>query len=209
MTVTAVTAGSTVCAMTVVAAIASAGRVVMAADTVTQYHGTLVQGARKIRRLRFEGAEEILISGSGNGAIVQTIPQRLKTFTTPKPHDGDASWNEWAEIAACRVTDFLVDTVPPLTTTSEGGGTVVDGSFLLGAAGRLWYLFTNQSVPVVDGIAALGSGSDLALGVLAAAPSLASMPHPPETLAVLAVRIACRFDPHCQIKDIPQVETLG
>lgn len=204
--------------MTVVAAIALDGRVVMAADTVSQYQGTLVQGAHKIRRLQ-AGDTEVLLSGSGNGAIVQLAERLLKIEATPGPQADEQNWDDWAAVVASAISEILAEIRPPVTTSTSESQTFIDGAYLLGTAGRLWYLFTHQALRVIDGIAALGSGSDLALGVLSSVeaveesqvPGSATSDRPtPEALASAAVRVACRFDPHCAIgSGGPQVEMLA
>jgi hypothetical protein len=69
-------------AVTVVAAIAKDGEILMAADRQTNYVNQIVFGARKIRRLP-AGSEktrkgELLIAASGNGSIPNLLVQHLK-----------------------------------------------------------------------------------------------------------------------------------
>lgn len=180
---TTVTATGTVCGMTVVAAIASEGRVVMAADTVTQNHGTLVQGARKIRRMQSAEGVDILLSGSGDGAIVQVIPRIIQTFSSPTVQDDAPAWDEWAEAVASRFSGVLAEQTPPLTQSAGDGQTIQSGSFLI----------------------------DLALGVLSAVHIHGLVEGMrPENVVDAAVRIACRYDPHCAVGFAgPQIEVLG
>jgi ATP-dependent protease HslVU (ClpYQ) peptidase subunit len=193
--------------LTVVAALADGQRVVMAADTASNYAGTQIQGARKIRRVEFPtGGGGMLVAGSGSGAIFAVLAG-LDVEAMPPTGDSAAVWDAWAERVASTFTNRLTTMTPPLLRSTEGGGQQIDGAFLLGAGGRLWYLFTHQAVPVPDGIAALGSGGDLALGVLNSTDLRAV---PLQVPVVRAVEVACKYDPYCAVTaDGPVVETLG
>jgi ATP-dependent protease HslVU (ClpYQ) peptidase subunit len=195
--------------VTVVAAIARDGHVTMAADTCSQYQGTIIHGARKIRRMQTADGTPVLLTGSGNGAIVQVIPRLVDIEATPGADGSEQAWDEWAERVAAACTEAAAGTALQLTARGQDGSTTLDGAFLLGAAGRLWYLFTFQALRVRDGVAALGSGSDLAFGALTTyqetAPGTAD-----DVVVAAAVRAAVRYDAWCSIDDDgPQIETVS
>lgn len=175
--------------MTVVAAISHAGRIVMAADTATNYSGTYVDGAIKIRNLQV-GDQPALIAASGNGAILSIVERHLKLDHAPDPVDtGDVQ--KWADATATAISELCAGQTPPLLEENR-----IDGAFLLGWAGHLIYLFTHQAVLVPDGIAALGSGCDVSLGAMHVA-----MKHDtaPDVAVVDAVHLACRFSEGCGV----------
>ncbi len=180
--------------MTTVAAIAdvSAGWVVMAADTASAYQGTIITGARKIRRLRTSNDVDYLLAAAGNGSLAQVPSRALTVPSTPDAAGPDEAWDLWAEAIASAVTEIAADTSPPITMPHPDGSTVLDGALLLGCAGRLWYLFTHQALRISEGLAALGSGADIAFGVLACARVLAVVE--PVAQVGLALQIACKYD---------------
>jgi ATP-dependent protease HslVU (ClpYQ) peptidase subunit len=197
--------------VTVVAALARDGRVVMAADTATQYANTQVRGARKIRRLKDAGGSEVLLAGSGSGGIL-AVTAALTIEAMPSGLVAEQIWDEWADRVASAVTSHLAGQTPPLLRTTDDQSQVIDGAYLLAACGRLWYLFTHAAVRVTDGVACLGSGGDYALGALCAS----GRQFPAETLVSEAVMIACKYDPWCAVDSegpgrtpFPLVETLG
>lgn len=180
----------------------------MVADTETSYCGSPIYGARKIRRLHFKNTlGEVLIAGAGNGALGQVLARHLSIHSAPtsrarKPNAMD----DWAETVAEAVAGVLADAKPPLTVAHEGG-TVLDGALLLGYAGRLWYLFTHMAQPAPDGVAAIGSGSDIAMGAMHTGLAAGAEPLLCATDAVL---LACRFAPGVGVDEHgPAVERLG
>ncbi len=193
--------------MTVVAAIARAGRVVMAADWQTGYGGIqAVFGARKVRRLAV-GHDQALVAASGNGALLGVL-QRHLTVDAP---DAAASLDElqrWADVVASGATEVYAGTEPSLLRGADSDSAAsMDGALLLGYRGHLFYLFTHQAVHVPDGIATLGSGSELALGAVHTA--LGCQVRPIEAVRN-AVMLASRFCEGCGLDSRdPLFETLG
>lgn len=184
--------------MTVVAAIARGGRIVMAADRQTNYGVQAIYGAQKIRRLTV-GKDEVLIACSGNGGLLAVLQRNLyDALVGAAVPDADAELVEvqrWADTIAAAATEVLAATQPPLLeASSDGSSQSIDGAVLLGWGGYLFYLFTHQAVLVPDGIASLGSGSELALGVMHTALELGN---DPEGAACRAVHLACRFVDGC------------
>lgn len=171
--------------MTVIAAVARDGHVVMAADTATNYVGTRIDGAAKVRRVDLWG-EPVLLAASGNGALLAVIAREL-----PASDPINGSGQEWADEVASSISEILAAQAPPLLEDSS-----IDGALLLGWRGRLCYVFTHMATFVPDGIAAMGAGTDLALGVLNAALSRGA---DPEEAAREAVMLACRHAEGCGV----------
>ena len=177
--------------MTTVLALARGGRVVMAADTLTNvYERPIPDGARKIARLPirrttpYDGRPpELLIGTAGAGGLLATV-RRLEPPLPPT--DGDLQ--AWADEIARAVTTAAVDA----GLTDEGR---MDGTLLLGWAGQLWTLTHYMAIPHADGVAALGSGEGPAIGaldvLLEAYPTQA-----PGELLTRALRVAAARDRH-------------
>lgn len=181
--------------MTVVAAVARDGQVVMAADRQTNYENQAVFGARKVRRLAV-GEQVALIAAAGNGALPNVLVQHLEIKTATPVLSADlAEVQDWADVVASAATEVLAECTPPLLSTdSRDASQAIDGALLLGFAGHLFYLFTHQAAHVPDGVGALGSGSDVALGAMHVALEQLT----PEQAAVRGgVELACVFAPYC------------
>lgn len=190
--------------MTVVAALARAGRVVMAADTCTNYQGTHVLGARKIARITV-GDDDALLAASGSGALLG-LHTHWSSAAAPDPDD-PADVQAWAHEAARALSELAAAQTPPLLADAGGGTQIVDGAFLLGWRGRLIYFFTHQGVVLPDGIGALGMGADYAFGALEV--GLAGGWADPEGMVEAAVLGACgRYDGCRVAAEGPQVEHL-
>jgi len=187
--------------MTVVAAIARNGHVVMAADRQTSYQQQAVYGAKKIRRLT-AGSGEVLIAASGNGALPNVVARHCKLDHAPDAGATLSELQEWADVVAEAATEVLANAQPPLL---EQGS--IDGTLLLAARGHLFYLFTHQAAHAADGVAALGSGSEVALGAMHAA-----LRHGDEPLdaVLLGVELGCTFMDGCGFGPggAPQIEEL-
>jgi ATP-dependent protease HslVU (ClpYQ) peptidase subunit len=192
--------------MTVVAALAYADRVVMAADRLTNYGGTGVYMCdNKIRRIVSWNGEHILIAASGHGAMLAVIGRNLKIESMPEDSDQD-DVQDWADAIANAITELMAQQTPPILHSNDGDETTLNGALLLGWRGHLFYVFTHHAVRVHDGIAALGSGADVALGALHASTALEA-----EALEAvdLAVRLACRLMDGCGIDERgPYVDVL-
>jgi ATP-dependent protease HslVU (ClpYQ) peptidase subunit len=181
--------------VTVVAAIARDGEIVMAADTATSYCGTYVDGAVKIRQVTF-GAETALLAAAGNGALLAVAQRALAD--TVAPSDGDTQ--DWLDQLATTISTAAAEHNPPLLEDNR-----IDGALLLGWRGQLHYLFTHQATRVADGVAGLGAGCDVALGAMHAA-LIDGVTI--EQAARLAVTLACRFAEGCAVgPDGPTVLT--
>lgn len=191
--------------MTVVAAIAHDGHVTMAADTCTSYQGTdIILGERKIRRITV-GDTEALLAASGNGALLGVLQRHWKLDDAPDPDD-DHDVLAWAEAAASSATEILADQTPALLRDVGEGEQQIDGGLLMGWAGRLIYLFTHQAIVVHDGIAGLGIGTDMAIGVMHAQEWQGI---DPRIAATRAVELACRYLERCRVgPDGPQTEQV-
>lgn len=194
--------------MTVVAALAYADRVVMAADRLTNYGGTGVyMSDNKIRRIATRSTgEHVLFAASGHGAMLAVIGRHLKIESMPIDSEDEDDVQDWADAIANAITELMADQTPPILHGNDGDETTINGALLLGWRGHLFYLFTHHAVRVHDGIAALGSGADVALGALHASTALEA-----EALEAvdLAVRLACRLMDGCGIDERgPYVDVL-
>jgi ATP-dependent protease HslVU (ClpYQ) peptidase subunit len=187
--------------VTVVAAIARDGRIIMAADRQTNYQQQAIFGAKKIRR-HTAGSGEVLIAASGAGAISNMVARHCKLDHAPDATATLAELQEWADVVAEAVTEVLANAQPPLI---ESGG--INGALLLGVHGQLFYLFTHQAAHAADGVAALGSGSEVALGAMHAA-----LRHGDQPLdaVLLGVELGCTFMDGCGFGPggAPQIEEL-
>lgn len=191
--------------MTVIAAIARDGQVVMVGDRQAGYCGSPRYGIRKIRRHGFTNDRgEFLLAVAGSGGPLALLTAELQVHSGPS--GADPAQDVWAEAVARAVTQVLAESTPPELDHS-GGESHITSTLLLGHAGRLWYLQTNVAHPVPDGIASIGSGSDIAMGAMHVALDLAL---DPDDAATRAVVLACRFDNDCGVTvDAPmQVEHL-
>lgn len=185
--------------MTVVAAIARDGQVVIAADRQTNYQNQAVFGARKVRRLILGNARSALLAATGSGGLLNVLTQHLKTDDAPPPDADLTTAQDWADVIASAATEVLAKTEPALLSTEQHDQTrAIDGALLLAHGGRLFYLFTHQACHVPDGVASLGSGGEVALGAMHAALAYGASP---DDAAVGAVLLACRFAGYCGLGD--------
>lgn len=179
--------------MTTVAAVAKNGAVYMAADSCTNvYERPIVGGATKILRL----TPEILLGVSGYAGLIGLYAADLPGALPPPPGEEEDP-QPWAHKVAT-VASQLAVTVGLV----ENGR--LDGSLLLGRAGRVWTLVHATAIPHADGVAAIGSGEGPAIGALDAL--LARKVNP---LAAVreAVQIACSRDRYSEPPI--QAETLS
>lgn len=186
--------------MTVIAAVARDGRVVMGADRQTNCENHAVHGARKIRRIPVgDTGGYVLLAAAGNGAMPNLLAQHLKVEQTPGPDDDTPAVQDWADVIASAATEVLAGTEPAmLTGGNHDEPRSMDGALLLALRGRLFYLFTHQTAYVPDGVAALGSGADVALGAMHVALDRGDAP---DAAVTSAVALACRFSPYCGVGD--------
>lgn len=186
--------------MTVIAgAVSVDGTVRMAADTTCVMQGTRIYGARKIRRLLTSGGHPYLLGFAGSSALASLTEAHLPSMGIEPA--GSANLDAWAQAIAEAICKIATDATPQVT--EEGN---VDGVALLGHAGHLWLLAQQNASPVPLGYIAIGSGRDLALGVLA---SWQGDDNTDRARVATAVRIACQYDTNCAIEwDGPLIETL-
>lgn len=151
--------------MTVIAAIAAGGRVVMGCDTATDSDGTAIYTTRgKIARFRTADDELVLIGAAGNAGILATLRHRLKIENSPRGR-GRGRSDRWADELAESIAEILADVRPPLLSTRhEGGAATLDGTMLVGWRHCLWIIGTHTAMRPHTDIAAIGSGRDIALG---------------------------------------------
>jgi hypothetical protein len=171
----------------------------MAADRLVTYGNQATYGARKIRKVDVVGGHALL-TGAGDGALVGVLATRLTAalvqagIDAPAPPANDlAELHDWADGVALTASSVLADATPPVTIT-ENDKQIIDGALLLGYAGHLWYLFTNQAAWVDSGVATLGIGSEIALGAAVVALNGGATPR---AAADRAVRLACDYIPGC------------
>lgn len=176
----------------------------MAADRRTNSENQAVYGTRKIRRYGPEG--NVLVGVCGNIALQSIFGRHLKL----DPPAAGASIDElcdWADGVASVATEVLACADPPMLS-DVGGQRLIAGEVLLGYAGQLFHLFTHAAAWASDGIASLGSGSEVALGVMHTALRFGQTP---EDAVVAAVDLACHFTPACGVSPSAhmQVEHLN
>ncbi len=175
--------------MTTIVAAARHGSVWMAADSLVSVCERPLPGAvRKILRLPVgepgPGQGEALLGVAGDGALCGLFRQLVRfgeVGATGTPV-GDAQ--SWADRDAWMLTGIA----------REHGvldNDRMDGMLLLAHAGQLWTVVHSQALPHPDGLAAVGSGADAALGAVTA--FLRTGTSPWRSVAE-AVDIAIRFD---------------
>lgn len=173
--------------MTCIAALARDGRIAMAGDSRNNVHDRPIIGAAaKVRhRMTSDGKDQMLFGVSGDGALMVLVRDRLHVDEAPKP---DADPHPWADAVAIALTELALEA----SIRDQDGR--LDGSALLGWNGRLWTLTHMQAIPHPNGVAAIGSGSDYAIGVMSA---LAGQDLEPAEIVTRAVACACEHDPWC------------
>lgn len=171
--------------MTTVAALARDGHVWMAADSlVNVFDRPILDGCRKIRRVK-AGDGEILVGCSAAAGMPSAISAGLKVDTEPTD---DQDPQLWAEAIAHAVTDLAFEH----HQTEDGR---MDATLILGWRGRLWSVWNGVAIPHADGIAAVGSGEGVAIGVVDALLD-AGLELPPVEILGRAVTLAIARDKH-------------
>lgn len=185
--------------MTIIAAVATADRVVMGCDTAVDYSGPAVyKAAGKIGTLYTPKGEKVLLAASGSASILALILRNLKIADTPDPADPAAA-DAWADAIAEAVTDILASAAPPLLTTADtGGAAALDGTLAMAWRQHLWWLYTHTADRPHPAVLAIGSGTEVALGSLHTSTLLATFP---EAAVDMAVRLACRHATGCGIDE--------
>lgn len=171
----------------------------MGCDTAADYSGTTIYKAEgKIATLVTGNGEIVLLGVSGNSAILPTLIRNLKIDDTPADRDPAAA-DAWASTVAEAVTGVLADAHPPLITTADSDNpSSMDGTALLAWQHHLWIVHTHGAIRPYSRLAAIGSGTDVAIGSLHASRYAGTGP----TKAVdLAVRHACTYAAGCRIDE--------
>jgi hypothetical protein len=171
----------------------------MAADHASILDGTINHTLGKILKLRpvrdlgapvpLDSSEHLLLGFAGQAAI-RSVVRRHLVVTTPTLSADAGELDRWADGVAEDICALAVDARPTITD-ADGH---VDVIALLVYRDRLWLLAQQLTQPVLSGVAAIGSGGDLALGYLTGA--LNNGAHPAAALAD-AVKVACRHDDGC------------
>ncbi|PKV80897.1 Ntn hydrolase family protein [Nocardia fluminea] len=184
--------------MTVIAAIATADRVVMGCDTRTDYSGTgIMTVGAKISTLYAPNGDKVLIAAAGNAALRHVVVRGLGIGATPDPTDIAAA-DQWADGIAVAAVDGAAEAKPAVLSQSDGYAPSLDGTLLLAWRQHLWWISTHAAMRPHPGIIAIGSGTEVALGSLHTADAFDIEP----TFAVdMAVRLACRHAEGCGIDD--------
>lgn len=185
--------------MTVIVAVATATEVVMGCDTAADHGGTVMYLERgKIGQFNTEHdvtgpSYPVLIGASGNGAILAVLRRGLELGTFNRKYP-----DVWASGVARSITELLATACPPLTIEEQDGNTAIDGNLLLACDLGLWLIQTHEAIRVRPGIAAIGSGRDLALGSVHA-----DLRHDVAAHAAVesAVRLASTYDSGCGVDD--------
>ncbi|MFD4457684.1 hypothetical protein [Nocardia sp. NPDC058480] len=170
--------------------------VIMGCDTAADHGGTVMflEGG-KIGQFTTsdDWSYPVLIGAAGNGAILAVLRRGL---TLPAFHRKDP--DSWASEVARRITELLATASPPLTIEEQDGVTAIDGNLLLACDRGLWLIQTHAAMRVRPGIAAVGSGRDLALGSVHA-----DLRHGVTAKAAVesAVRLASTYDSGCGVDD--------
>lgn len=187
--------------MTVIAAVATHDRVVMGCDTATDHDGTTMYRADgKISvRLVGDAGERVLIGSAGNSAIRSVLARHWKLSGVPRSDATDAEADEWAAAVAEAITEVLANATPPLVVRHDSSADSLDGCLLLAWRQHLWIVHTHSALRPYGGIAAIGSGKELALGSLytVAQTGLVS----PEVEMAFAIQVACAYDSGCGVDD--------
>lgn len=171
--------------MTTVVAVARDGLVHMAADSATNVYDRPVLGVVKIRTHEAKDSARMLLGYAGDGALPSVVAAHLIIDAAPRIEDDDQKHQVWAEAVARAITELAIE-----HNLTEGGR--LTSNVILGFHGRVWTLTHMQAIQHHDGLAALGSGEEPALGAVLAGLALGETDMP--KLVHLAVGIACALD---------------
>lgn len=148
--------------MTTVCAVARAGRVVMGADSMAVLNERALHGRTKVIELQVKDPSanpdhpSLLLGFAGNGALSDLVLAHFTVDAAPAPDDDP---QPWAATVAQGVTQIAIE-----NWLVDNGK--LDGNLLLGWAGHVWTIHTNGAHRHPDGVAAIGSGAEFALGAL-------------------------------------------
>ncbi len=145
--------------MTTVIGFARDGVVYMAADSQVSLCERPMPTVNKILRLPVgtRGAE-LLLAVAGDGALASLARRFLKFEGEPDLRDENDLVDFTDQLAIC-----MGELAREHGALDEGR---MAGMLLLGFAGRLWTVLHSNVVPHPDGLAAVGSGGDAALGAM-------------------------------------------
>lgn len=170
--------------MTTVVGLARGGVVYMAADSQVSLCERPMPTVNKILRLPVgaDGAQ-VLLGLAGDGALASLARRFLKFDLAPGEGDED------------ELTDFADQVAITMAELARDHGALDEGRMagmlLMGFAGRLWTVLHSNVVPHPDGLAAVGSGGDAALGAMDA---MEPFSVDPAEAVVRAVQIAIGRD---------------
>ncbi|MBF6301182.1 hypothetical protein IU459_27090 [Nocardia amamiensis] len=180
--------------MTVVAAMVTGDHVVMGADNASDHSGTFVYNQGKIARKQFSiYPEQLIIGASGNAAIVPTVTHNLTIESAPQPHADRDAVDSWAHQVAEAMTQILAEATPSVLD-----GNNIDGAILMAWRQHLWLVHAHNAIRPNNGIVAIGSGRDIALGSMHT--SAANRADPVKAVD-LAVRLAATYDSGCRLDE--------
>jgi ATP-dependent protease HslVU (ClpYQ) peptidase subunit len=163
--------------VTVIAAIAKDGNVIMGCDTAATYGNTFVfKGEGKIVEVTAADGERVLVGAAGNAAIMSVVKRDLSIFSTPAADASDEDADGWANATAQAITAILSECSPSLLSGGGEDASSVDGMLMLAWRGHLWLVFTHSAIRPSNGIVAIGSGQDVALGAMNAAVTFGAEP---------------------------------
>lgn len=168
--------------MTVIAAVVRDGKVTMGADSASIMDGRVNHDGSKIFSVPL-GSERAVFGFAGPAQLGDLVRYRI-TIADPPPRGSDVRW--WLTEIAIDICQIAVDAKPAIL--DEDGW--VSGAAVVGFRGDLWMLAQQSVMHVRDGFYAIGSGGDVALGVLAA---LDGSDMSDEQIVTEAVEIAARF----------------
>lgn len=170
----------------------------MGCDTAANHGGTVMylEGGKIGQFLTEESVTRpypVLIGAAGNGAVLPMLRRNLKlgAFRHANP-------DAWANAVAGQITELLASANPPLTVQEDEGNTAIDGNLLLACDRGLWLIQTHAAARARPGVAAIGSGRDLALGSV-----YADLRHgvAARDAVECAVRLASTYDSGCGVDD--------
>jgi ATP-dependent protease HslVU (ClpYQ) peptidase subunit len=187
--------------LTVIAAIATPDRVIMGSDTACDYGGTTIYRANgKIRELRTSDeaeGERVLLGSAGNSGIGPCAARTVHIKSLPSDPDDIVAVDDWAEAIAEAIAGALADANPPLTRAGDThSSAAADGVMLLAWRQHLWTITAHSAIRPANGIAAIGCGCDLALGVMLSGEYFEA--DPGDSVA-LAVKLASRYIDGCRL----------
>lgn len=171
--------------MTVIVGLVAEGVAWLGADSCgVDDNGRRRPGGKLLRLPVGDGCA--LLAHAGEGALKLVVRHGL---TTEAPEDA-GSLDGWAQALAVASAELALDHKPPITD-GDGG---VAGHSLLAYSGRLWHLAQGCAESAAGPVAAIGSGSDYALGALTV---LLHQGLAPGALLHTALAAACEWQVDC------------